>query len=616
MKNLYPIVFLIFILFVNIANAYADEMKVTARVDKTRVEMGSLVRYTIGIHGAFDTEQPQLSPLEGFSIGFGPNISTQTSIMNNVVSIFRGYTYGLAPQKLGKFTIGPAMLKYKGKTYKSNSITIEVVDRTPFENKTDGRSRGKDIDINKRIFIELVTDKKDAYIYEQIIMSFKLYFQKGLPIEDLDYVPPKTKNFYTEKLGDEKRFEVVRDGILYNVIELRTALFPVASGDIKIPPAKFKCNILIRQRRQRNWDPFDDFYKKSLFDEFLGRNEYRYPVERVTDPIRVKIKPLPEEGKPKDFAGAVGTFTMDVLAKSTDVKVGEPITLSINISGKGNIQTIGGPTLDLEGNEDFEVYPAEANTTITDKKEDIKGEKVFSMVIEPQHDDIKAIPAISFSFFDPILEKYQTITHAPIPIKVEKYDEEIPIRLTLKGFEKAKGQVRILTKDILPIMSNIYSFKDQGAVLHKSPLFLAFIFITPILFVVACMYAQKHRQKLQTDASYARKKRAPSQAKKQFLDTKQLMQSEDPSEFYSALAKTITEYIANRTNSTSASITLDNVSDILCNRKVMRETIAELKQCLELCDHGRFSTVQQTKEQMQNTLNNAERTIRQLEKEL
>jgi len=616
MKALYTLILLITMLVGGYTSVYAVEIKITASVDKTRLELGDFIRYTIGIHGKINTEEPQLTSIEDFSLKYGPSISTQTKIVNNAVSVYRGYTYGLAPQKRGKLTIGPAILKYKGKTYKSNSINIEVVDRTPFGNKGGGRKKGKDIDTSKRIFIELTTNKKDAYLYEQVIMSFKLYFQRGLPIEDLDYVPPRTKNFFAEKLGDERRFEEVRDGILYNVIELRTALFPVASGNIEIPPAKFKCNIRIRQKRHRNWDPFNDSFDNSLFDEFLGRNEYRYPVERTTDSIRVKIKPLPDEGKPKDFAGAVGTFTMDVLAKPTVVKVGEPVTLSIKVLGKGNIQTIGEPTLDLEGTDDFEVYPAETNTTITDKKEGIKGEKLFSRVIEPQHDGIEAIPAISFSFFDPALEKYRTITHAPIPIKVEKYDEEIPIRLALKSLGKAKGQVKILTKDILPIMSNLYSFENQGPALHKRPLFMAFIFITPILFAVACLYIQKHREKLQTDVSYARKRRAPSQLRKRLLDTKQLLQSENPSEFYSALDKTITEYIANKINVASASITHDNVSDILENRKVMHETIAELKQCLELCDYGRFSTDRLSKEQMENTLNAAEKIIKQLEREL
>ena len=599
---------IIFIFMLNlVSTAYAKEIKVVISVDKTVVEAGSHFRMTIGVQGAFDTEVPQITPPENFILMYGPSVSTQTSIVNNVVAIFRGFTYSFSPTETGIFELGPATLEYKGKVYTSNSVKIEVVKRTPFEGDVDADTeRSKRIDINKRIFVELETDKKEAYIYEQIVESFKLFFQKGLPIDDLDYVAASTKSFLAEKLGEERRYEEVRDGILYNVIELRTALFPLVSGNIEIPPAKFNCNIIIRQQG----------YSNSIFDEFSGRGGQKYPVERSTDSVKLKIKPLPESDKPDNFAGTVGRFTMDVLAKPTEVKVGDPITLSINIRGKGNIQTIGEPVLAPGDEKDFKIYPAETDTTITDRGDGIKGEKLFSKVVEPQHEDIDMIPAISFSYFDPELEKYMTITHNPIPIVVEHSEVEIPIRFSLEDAEKVKGQVKILTKDILPIMSDLYSFKNQGFAIYNRPLFLAFIFLTPILVVIACVYVQRHRELLQTDVGYARKRRALSRAKKQLSNARRLVQLDNPSEFYSTLAKTVMEHIADKLNLAPASITSDNISGILENRGVSHDVIKELKECLESCDYGRFSASQHSKDQMVRTLDTAEEFIMHLEKQL
>ena len=599
---------IIFIFMLNlVSTAYAKEIKVVISVDKTVVEAGSHFRMTIGVQGAFDTEIPKLTPPENFILMYGPSVSTQTSIVNNVVAVFRGFTYSFSPTETGIFELGPATLEYKGKVYTSNSVKIEVVKRTPFEGDVDpDKERSKRIDINKRIFVELETDKKEAYIYEQIVESFKLFFQKGLPIDDLDYVAASTKSFLAEKLGEERRYEEVRDGILYNVIELRTALFPLVSGNIEIPPAKFNCNIIIRQQGYRN----------SIFDEFSGRGGQKYPVERSTDSVKLKIKPLPESDKPDNFAGTVGRFTMDVLAKPTKVKVGDPITLSINIRGKGNIQTIGEPVLAPGDEKDFKIYPAETDTTITDRGDGIRGEKLFSKVVEPQHEDIDMIPAISFSYFDPELEKYMTITHNPIPIVVEHSEVEIPIRFSLEDAEKVKGQVKILTKDILPIMSDLYSFKNQGIALYNRSLFLAFIFLTPILVVIVCVYIQRHRELLQTDVGYARKRRALSRAKKQLSNARRLVQLDNPSEFYSTLAKTVMEHIADKLNLAPASITADNISGILENRGVSHDVIKELKQCLESCDYGRFSASQHSKDQMVRTLDTAEEFIMHLEKQL
>ena len=607
MRKVFSIIIFVFMLNV-ISTAYAKEIKVVVSVDKNRVEIGNHIRLTVGVEGAFDTDMPQLSVPESFSLMYGPSVSTQTTIVNNVVKVFRGFIYGFSPTEKGKFEIGPVILKYKGKTYTSNSVMIEVIERTPFEGNIDERNdtSGRRVDINKMVFVELITDKEDAYIYEEIVQSFKLYFQKGLPIDDLDYVAASTKSFLAEKLGEERRYEEVRDGILYNVIELRTALFPLVSGKIEIPPAKFKCNIIIRQQRNRG----------SMFDEFMGGGGRRYPVERSTEPVKLIIKPLPTVDKPEDFSGAVGKYTMDVLAKPTKVKVGDPITLTINIRGEGNIQTIGEPLLAPDGMKEFKSYDFETKVTITDRGDGIKGEKLFNKVIEPQSVDVDVIPGISFSYFDPGLEKYKTLTREPVPIEVEHSDTEIPLRFTLESAGIAKGKVKILTKDILPLMTDLYSFDNQRLAMYKRPLLLSIIFIIPVLIVIACTYMQRQRELLHTDVGYARKRRAMAHAQKHLSNARELLQLDNPSEFYATLARTILEHIADKLNVTAAAVTSDNIYDILEKRGVSNDVIKELRQCLESCDYGRFSSGQLSREQMETTLGTAEKVIAQLEKQL
>ena len=601
-------VFMLCVIPTGYAKGVSKEVKVVISVDKNRVEIGGHIRLTVGVEGAFDTDIPELSMPESFSLMFGPSVSTQTTIINNVVKVFRGFMYGFSPREKGQFEIGPVTLEYKGRKYTSNSINIEVVDRTPFEGVIDEKSdrSGQRVDVNKMVFVELTTDKAEAYIYEEIVQSFKLYFQKGLPIDDLDYVAASTKSFLAEKLGEERRYEEVRDGILYNVIELRTALFPLVSGKIEIPPASFKCNIIIRQQRNRG----------SLFDEFMGGGGRRYPVERSTDPLKLTIKPLPVVDKPEGFTGAVGKYTMDVIAKPTKVKVGDPITLTINIRGEGNIQTIGEPLLAPDGMKNFKAYDFEAKVTITDRGSGIKGEKLFNKVIEPQSEDSDVIPGISFSYFDPKLEKYKTLTYAPVPIEVERSEIEIPIHLSVEGAGMTKGQVKILTKDILPIMSDLYSFENQGSAIYKRPFILAIVFIIPILIVVACIYVQRQRELLHTDVGYARKKRAMAHAQKHLSNARELLQLDSPSEFYATLARTILKHIADKLNVTPASVTSDNIYDMLEKRGVSNEVINELKQCLESCDYGRFSSGQLSKAQMESTLDTTEQVIIHLEKQL
>jgi hypothetical protein len=339
-------------------------------------------------------------------------------------------------------------------------------------------------------------------------------------------------------------------------------------------------------------------------------------VERSTEPVKLIIKPLPSVGKPEDFTGAVGKYTMDVLAKPTKLKIGDPITLTVNIRGEGNIQTIGEPLLDPDGMKNFKAYDFEAKVTITDRGYGIKGEKLFNKVIEPQSEDSDAIPGISFSYFDPELEQYKTLTYDPIPIEVELSEIEIPIHLSIEGAGMAKGQVKILTKDILPIMSDLYSFENQGSAVYKRPFILAIIFIIPILIVVACIYVQRQRELLHTDVGYARKKRAMAHAQKHLSNARELLQLDNPSEFYATLARTILKHIADKLNVTSASVTSGNIYDILEKRGVSNDVIKELRQCLESCDYGRFSSGQLSKAQMESTLDTSEQVIMHLEKQL
>jgi hypothetical protein len=132
-KQFYTIIILIFLFANTLTEVHADEIKITATVDKTRLELGDVIRYKICVHGTFENVRPQLPPLKDFSIRFGPYISIDTEIMeDDTVTVFHRYLYGLAPQKTGNLKIGPATLRYNNKTYKTDSINIEVVDRTPF----------------------------------------------------------------------------------------------------------------------------------------------------------------------------------------------------------------------------------------------------------------------------------------------------------------------------------------------------------------------------------------------------------------------------------------------------------------------------------------------------
>ncbi len=598
------------IIFGCIQNTFAEDISLTATIDRNSLTINDRLQLTLTVHGTQDTSPPSFPSVDGFTLLYGPKISAQTNIINGVVSVSKGYTYVLQPTAKGKFTIGPSTVEYKGKVYTSSPVTVEVVD-------TAHSSGSQAPDMSKLVFVELSTDKNEAYIYEQVILSFRFYFQKGLPVADIDYVSPGTKNFMEEKLGDQRQYEEIRDGIVYNVLELRTALFPMVSGELPISPARLKCNLIIQQRRDHRDSPVDSLFSDAFFDDFFGRGQKRYPVERTTRPVTVKVRPLPEQGKPREFNGAVGTFDMEVSVKTQHVKVGDPITLSMSVYGEGNIQTINEPLLALNNEKDFKLYPAESNTQITNQEELIRGRKVFSKVIEPQKADLKSTPAIVFSFFDPRAGQYRTITKEPIPIVVETGEQEMPIQLILSGstIASAKQQAQILTQDILPIMTNLSSLRNQGDRMYTSPFFIACLSI-PAVAVIASFFVTRQKEKLQTDIGYARDKRAHAIAKKRLALAKSALSRNASEEFYSSLSKSMADYLADKFNISAASATGDKVGILLKQRGVGDDIIEEIYRCLTDFDYRRFSKDGGTREEMDHSLTLAEQLITRLERQL
>jgi hypothetical protein len=599
----------VIMLFVCIERVFAQDISLVASVNRNVLTLSDQLQLTLTIDGTQDTSPPAFPSVEGFNLLYGPKISAQTSIINGAVSVSKSYIYVLQPIAKGKFTIGPSSVDYKGKTYTSSSISVEVTD-------VQALPQTYLPDFEKLVSAELSTDKNEAYIYEQVVLSFKFYFQKGLPISDIEYTAPSVKNFMEEKLGDQRQYEIVRDGIVYNVLELRSAVFPMISGELTITPARLKFNLVVQQRRERQNNPYDSFFDNSFFDEFFGKGQKRYPVERVTKAVALKVKPLPEQGKPKDFNGVVGNFNMEASIKTQRVKVGDPITLSISVYGDGNIQTISAPLLILNNENDFKIYPAESDTQITNREELIRGRKTFSKVIEPQKADLKFIPAIVFSFFDPQAGQYKTITKEPIPIVVESGEQEIPIQLTISSPDAPlKQQVRILTQDILPIMTNLSSLRNQRDVIYKSLFFIACISV-PAIAVATSFFITRHKEKLQTDVEYARDRKAHGVAKRRLAHAKSMLSENASTEFYSALSKVIADYLADKFNISAASTSADNIDTLLKQRGMGDVLIGEVSNFLSDLEYKRFSKDKGTMGEMINSLKFAEQIISKLEKQL
>ncbi|MDP3804751.1 MAG: BatD family protein, partial [Candidatus Omnitrophota bacterium] len=355
---------------------------------------------------------PDIGNIAGLEIRYlGP--STMMTVISGKVSSSITHMYSILPLKIGKFELGPFSFTFKGNSYTSNTAFLEVVEEriAPREKKEEASL--EKLNLEDRLFLTLDAGKTRAYVNELVPVTVKLYVNR-LNVSDIQLPTFEQESFSKVEFKEPKQYKERLGGLIYDVLEFKTNIFGAKPGDFRLGPAKVKCNVAIKRKAPRAPSGIDDFFeddlsRDSFFDDFFTRYE-RYPIELKSQDVQLMISPLPAAGRPSDFSGAVGDYQFIFSASPSKVKVGDPITLSMDINGTGNFNTILLPK--LENTEGFKVYEPQVKTEANRKN--------FRLVLIPESADITQTPSAAFSYFDTNNKVYRTISQGPLPIQVEK----------------------------------------------------------------------------------------------------------------------------------------------------------------------------------------------------
>lgn len=553
--------------------------------------------------------KPELPDLKkDFDVLRGPNQSSSISIINGKYTSSISYQYVLSPKNTGVLEIGSATLKYDGNTYTTDPIRIEVVkgaapDQTPQGPPQQGEGSSQQAE-QPEVFLKAEVDKETAYIGEQITVSFYLYTQVNISGYDISQ-PPQFTGFWVEELqipSPPKLQYVTLNGQQYGVALMKkSALFPTTSGEVTIDPLVMTLAVRTRSRA-RAW-PNDPFNR--LFDDpFFGGTQ---EVIRKTQPIVLKILPLPEENQPAAFNGDVGSYSMSVTTSAQKVTQDEPITLTVKIQGIGNIKTIKEPMITLP--EAFKRYGTQITENPFPLQEPLQGEKIFETVIIPSQDGDFQIEPVRFSYFDPQRQTYQTLHSEPIKLLVlPKAQAETPVERRIT----TKEEVKLLGQDIRFIKTNVPRLTDQQGFWHQSSLFFL-LHILPILAILAAFGYKHYRDTYMRDERYVRQKRANKLSKSRLKTAVQLMQQGNSKAFYAEVSNILRQYLGDKLNLPPAGISSE-ISQILLEQGLDEDSAQLLKHCLEQCDYARFAPVDASNEDMQTILNHVETIIAQVER--
>ena len=305
----------------------AAAIQFEASVDRTRASQGEPIRLTIRITS--DKQLSQVTPefdLKGFDVE-GPATSTRMEMSNfSSISYTRELTYALYAKQAGTFTIGPFQLEMDGERYHTKPITVEIV---------QGASSSQAGQEESPIFVLARADHERAYVGQQVTVSYDLFYRVQLQNVSFNKLPTFV-GFWTEDLFVAQQLDShqeVRGGVSYNVAPLRrVALFPTGAGTHAVGTLAVSCDI--PKQRSRRGSALDDFFAG---DPFFGRSR---SVRLQSEELQIEVLPLPEQGRPEEFTGAVGRFQLSVEAQPTQVAVGDPVTLRVLVEGEGNMAAV------------------------------------------------------------------------------------------------------------------------------------------------------------------------------------------------------------------------------------------------------------------------------------
>ena len=402
--------------------AHADSPSVTAVLNSSEAELGETVRLEIRVVGARNAEAPEQIMVDGLEIRrTGTSQRIEMNNLNLTSSVV--YDYTVMPLRAGRFTIPPQTIRTGNRSVRTPALTLNVSDSSGGSSSARSGRDAHAAGANNLVFAELIVPSKTAYVGQIVPVQIRMGFDPRVRPRLVE--PPEItgQGFTAQKLQQSSENTETINGRPYDVVTYKTAIAAARAGKFEIGPVKAKAQVLIPRRqsppRMRGRSPFDLFDQDDPFADPFFSNPFsqfgeRREVEIKSAPVTLEVKQLPPNA-PASFSGAIGTFSMATEAKPKTVQVGDPITVTTTISGRGNFDRVNGPV--LEDEHGWHKYPPSSKFK-QDDEVGISGSKTFEMVLSP-NEKKKELPLLAFSYFDPVKEQYVTLRSEPTPISVE-----------------------------------------------------------------------------------------------------------------------------------------------------------------------------------------------------
>ncbi len=509
-------------------------------------------------------QSPSLPEMPGFQVSYVGQ-EQQFQFNNGRQEQRLSFNYRLQPMATGQFKLGPFALNFAGQTMNFDEIMMEVLPPS-----TAAPGTGQDT-IDDLVFARIQLPRNEVFLQERFDVELMLYF-RGIQIDrniQLQNLPSTGINLDEfQELGSTR--EAVNNEI-YEVRRFRMRGTAITAGTFTLDPM-VRVQVLVRRERSR--DPFFGGFD----DVFFGRYEAQ-PLVVPVEPVPMVVRSLPGDGRPDNFGGAVGVFSMDMEAQPRELTAGDPVTLTVRITGKGNFENISMPRISF--GDDFRVYDPKLTAANNEQK-------IFEQVIIPRNERIKELPSVSFTYFDPQKGSYETIVRGPLPLVVKAGIATQPQLVQVPAGAAASISRAPLGIDIIgpkrapaswPSPTSLESAGELPSPYHLAPLAALFV----------AMAFRKRRESFDRDVTKRRRSQAPSSARAAIRQAEAALRKQDPAAFHAAIWKAFADYTANRCNLEAGEVSPDLIRDKTANGGLSAEHLKDLASILAACDEARFS---------------------------
>jgi len=501
-----------------------------------------------------------------FDVVAGPYQSTSSQNINGVVSQQIILSYALVAKREGKLTIGPASIISNGQKLESAPIVIEAVKSAAAASAPEPQGNSKIS--GGDLFIRTGVSKNKCYIGEQVTITQKVYCR--LQIVGLQkYTQPSYDGFYSQAQESMSKGLVSNenvDGINYNTYELyRTEAIANKTGKIVLMPIEQGLVI----RKQTNTKP------RNIFEQFFGANGYEdINVTAYSKPVTIEVLPLPEEGKPENFNGAVGNFQYKIEATRNSLKANEALNLKMTISGKGNLKLIAAPKLELP--EGFETYEPKVSDNVNSK--------TFDYLVIPRNEGEFSLAGLDFSYFNLDTKKYVTIPAGEIKIKV------LPPDPNSAGAQvyASHSQVKETENDIRYIKKGNFTLLKSETEFFNSISHFLFLII-PVFILLAVLAFRKTHIKNNSNLALVRERKAGKLAKKQLVNAEKLMIANKKDEFYTEVLNALNNYLSHKLIIPVADLSREKINIELKRKQVNETIVAKLMSTLDTSEYAKYA---------------------------